>query len=534
VIARVQAAILAALAACVLVAASGCWPAAGPAPRRVSLIATGLSKGNLYPQVRRYSRGRTRTLGGFASIATRVRELVAERTGRGGALVVDLGGNLAGSAESLASRGSIVVDMMNQVPYSASLVSNLEFAFGQQVLESRVAEARFPFLATNVSFAAAGPGAGTAPEAPPRPPGASGGLAGRVRREVTVVVEGMKVALVGISPPNLLQITAPEAAAGVTVDADLRRVVDEAARAKASGAALVVALAKVPVDRPPDAVRAAIAGSPIDVVLGIDYLRGDSGVKRWGDAWVAGIPADIAGARVLVVDLELTAGRVTAAEADAEIVAPEVTAPDPAVAQALDRYEREHLAPMRAVVATASTPLERVHKAESTLGNVVTDAMMRRAPGAQLALLNSGAIQDDLVAGPITARDLVRVLPFDNTIVTLPATGRQIETLIQEILDRGSRYHVSGGGYRVQEGGQGTDRLLALSVGGRPATSTTTYVLATTDYIARRSPGLAARPTVHGSLRDALADHLRAHAGPVAGRIEGRVVFERPPPGPGR
>ncbi|MBI4863579.1 MAG: bifunctional metallophosphatase/5'-nucleotidase [Candidatus Riflebacteria bacterium] len=500
------------VAAAIVMVAAGCTEEPAPKTRRLSLIATGQLKGNLYPQVRHYSRGRTRTLGGFAALTTRINELIAERAGRSPTLVVDLGGNLAGSAESHASSGKIVVAMMNHVPYAASLLSNLEFIYGQAVLKERTAQARFPFLASNLTFADVE-------------------LARRVRREITTDLEGIKVTMLGVAPLGLVQISAPEVVSGVTVDPDLTAVLAAAAAAKKAGSTVVVALAKLPVDRPVPAIRDAVSKSQLDVLVGIDYGRTGFSTQKWGRTVVAGVPADAGGARVLTLDLEIAGGAVNAAEPGSavEIVSPEVTAPDRNVARELDGYERENLAPMRVKLGSAKTELTRAYKAESTLGNVVADAM-RRSSGARIALLNAGAIQDDLMAGDITLRDLFRVLPFDNTIVTVPATGDQISRLIQEILDRGSRYHVSGASYRVREAAQGGDRLLALEVGGRPAGPTEPFTLATTDYILKRT-GLfrGTRESGQGSLREALATYLKGQAGPLIGRVEGRVVFERPP-----
>lgn len=476
----------------------------------LTIVATGFLKGNLYPHQRHYSMGRSRTLGGFAHLVSRVREIITDRGPKGGVLLVDLGGHLSGSAESYASSGKIVVDMMNHLPYAAALVSNLEFTYGTQVLGARVSQARFPYVATNLGFA-------------------SDDLARRVRREVTVEVGGRRVAILGIAPLELHRICAPEAVAGVTVDPDLSRVLADAARAKASGADLVVALSKISVAGAPQALRDAIASSSIDILVGIDYERAGEDVERWGNTLVTGIPGDNRGSRIKIVDLALRPGTRLVAESSVESIAPEVAAADPEVAAELADYERQVLGPLARTVATARTWLSRAYKAESTLGNLITDAM-REATGAPIALINSGAIQDDLVPGDVTHRDLFRVIPFDNALVTIRVSGRAIEKAFRETLERGSHYQVSGMSYAAAEASTQGARLVNLKAAGAPLDPEATYTVALTDYILKHTRAFdGAKAAAHGNLRDALAELLARRRGPIDGRIEGRLAFERAP-----
>ena len=45
--------------------------------------------------------------------------------------------------------------------------------------------------------------------------------------------------------------------------------------------------------------------------------------------------------------------------------------------------------------------------------------VMRDATGAQIGFMNKGGIRCDLEAGPITAAGVYRIMPFDNTIVSI-------------------------------------------------------------------------------------------------------------------
>ena len=72
------------------------------------------------------------------------------------------------------------------------------------------------------------------------------------------------------------------------------------------------------------------------------------------------------------------------------------------------------------------TPIRRLVPA-SPLGNLVTDAYLAAVPGADVALNNSGGgLRADLPAGPLTYGSVFEVMPFDNLLVSLRLTGRQL------------------------------------------------------------------------------------------------------------
>lgn len=72
-----------------------------------------------------------------------------------------------------------------------------------------------------------------------------------------------------------------------------------------------------------------------------------------------------------------------------------------------------------------------VRCAESRLGNAVTDALLYGMP-ADCMLLNGGAIRHDLKAGDITFGYVVNVLPYDNALMRIEASGAHILEVLQK------------------------------------------------------------------------------------------------------
>ena len=493
-----------------LVLSSGCGSPPVP-PRKLTLVATGFMKGNLLPFTRVYSRNRTRVLGGMAHLAGRFRQIEQTAVAAGGGvLLVDLGNHLAGSVEAYVSRGQTVVEMMGKLPYACSLVSNMEFTFGPEILKARTAQAKFRYLSTNLSFT-------------------DRVMNERVRREVMVETAGLKIALLGFSPANLKQICAPEVVAQVNVDPDLAPVLKRADELKAKGADLVVLLTKLPTDSPPEDLKRQISTSSVDVLLGIDYAQDGGTIVTWGQTLVAGLPSDNRGSRMKVIELTFDAShKVVGKESSVEVVSPEACSPDPEIEKVMADFQAQVMVAFREKVGHVTTPLIRGWKEESTLGDLICDAM-RQLTKAQAAMINSGAIQDDIPAGDVTLRDILQALPFDNSITSIEVTGEKLREGLATSLKRNDTFQVSGMTYRTRDDADGNAILLDVKVGGQPLDAARTYTLAITDFALSRIEAFQpVRPVLKGSVRDVVLKAIKARS-PLEVRPDGRVVFERTP-----
>ncbi|MDQ0229559.1 bifunctional 2',3'-cyclic-nucleotide 2'-phosphodiesterase/3'-nucleotidase [Metabacillus malikii] len=94
-----------------------------------------------------------------------------------------------------------------------------------------------------------------------------------------------------------------------------------------------------------------------------------------------------------------------------------------------------------------------VRTKETNLGNLITDGMLWRAQkqntGATIAIQNGGGIRASIEKGDISLGDVLTVLPFANTLVTLDLTGQEIidalENGVSQVEDGAGRFpQVSG------------------------------------------------------------------------------------------
>lgn len=85
---------------------------------------------------------------------------------------------------------------------------------------------------------------------------------------------------------------------------------------------------------------------------------------------------------------------------------------------------------------------------ETAIGNLITDAVAE-VSGADIAVINGGAIRASLYAGDVYISDLAAVCPYRNTIVTVEMTG----VVLREMLENGISeiyYHRTPGGKFLQ------------------------------------------------------------------------------------
>src|SRR5450759_366806 len=88
-----------------------------------------------------------RAAGGFARLGTLVRKIREETQGR--VLFCDNGDTFHGTHPVVASRGEILVPILNQLGLNAMTVHS-DFAYGPQHLKSLASRLNYPVLATNI------------------------------------------------------------------------------------------------------------------------------------------------------------------------------------------------------------------------------------------------------------------------------------------------------------------------------------------------------------------------------------------------
>lgn len=176
---------------------------------------------------------------------------------------------------------------------------------------------------------------------------------------------------------------------------------------------------------------------------------------------------------------------------------------------------------------------ENVRTQETNLANLITDAM-RAKTGAAIAMTNGGGIRDSVDAGVITLEDVLDIHPFENIVVTLELTGREIIDALEHGVSRhpdhwGGFMQVSGIEYTFAPDQEPGERIVEVLFAGVPIDEDLTYIVATNDFLAAGGDEydmLDKEPLQEfDTLDNVILDHLLDHS-PVSPEVTGRITIQ--------
>ncbi len=456
--------------------------------------------------------------GGFAELMTALKK---ERAAAQVSITTFGGDLISPSLMSGLTKGTQMIEMMNAVGVDLAVFGNHEFDFGLDVARARIAESKFPWLATNVL-------------GPDRKP--FGGAAATALRELA----GFKIGFVGLLTPETESLSSPGKA---TVFVPFIEAGAAAAKAlKAQGADYVVALTHLSIAE--DRALAAKA-KDIDMILGghdhdpITFLEGGKLIHKAGhdNEFLA------------VVELTMTrtqtkdGPKVTAVPAWRMVPIVGI-APDPAVAALVKKHTDKLDAELNVKVGVAATPLDsrrnEVRAKENAIGNLFADAI-REATGADIGVVNGGGIRGDrqYPAGhEITRRDVLTELPFGNVTVLVELKGGDLKSALEHSVSRvaelqGRFLSVAGLTFAYDAKAEPGKRVEQVMVAGKPLDPARTYKVAANDYIVDGGDGFAdlkkGKVLIDASAGKLMAsqviDYIAAK-GAVSPKVEGRIVVK--------
>jgi 2',3'-cyclic-nucleotide 2'-phosphodiesterase (5'-nucleotidase family) len=248
--------------------------------------------------------------------------------------------------------------------------------------------------------------------------------------------------------------------------------------------------------------------------------------------------------RLAALSLLTTLALSTACQRSAYVAKPQLapvtaqpvtqTLPDDATALAtIAPYQQRVTDQMAMVLGTAPVAITK-NSGESPLANFVADLQRTRASREMgtpidLGVMTNGGLRAPLPAGPITMGSVFELMPFENELVVLDASGE----VVQQLFDYAARVKmaVSGATYTATPDGKAT----AILINGQlfnPAQDRM-YTIAISDYLAGGGDQLtflkSIKPRGTGVLlRTAIVEQiqeLNKQGKPVEARVEGRVKF---------
>jgi len=172
---------------------------------------------------------------------------------------------------------------------------------------------------------------------------------------------------------------------------------------------------------------------------------------------------------------------------------------EPATAAVVRDYEARLGTALDVVVGETTVALDaqsiRVRSAEQPIGNLIADAM-RAETHAAVALINGGSIRGDRTypAGPLTRRTLLAMHPFGNVVTVIDVTGqvllRALNAGVAKLPAAAGQFpQVSGMTFSVDASAPAGNRVRDVKIGGQPLDASKTYTMALPDYILNGGDG---------------------------------------------
>lgn len=457
-----------------------------------------------------------------------------------GFLLIDAGDVYQGTPLGTLTEGAAIIEYMNTVKYDAMALGNHDFDNGWQNLKRLAEQAQFPFLAANLYRQS------------------SSELVEFVKPYVIKEFGGVKIGLIGITLSATPSMSFPENIADLEFRSEVEALQKYVPEIRAQGVNTIIAITHTWLAYDPktaylemlDKVKnnpAAIGkgGNALEIaylVPGIDIMFTGHLHRGFYKPWEDPVNHTLIfqnyanGSNLGHVNFYIhrqtgkLAGYDFASDQGALFTLfQDDFLPDPEIARQIDALVQQSEAGFDAIIGSARSNLKRANQGESALGNLIVDAM-REAVQAEIAMANLGTLRGELRAGPITPREIFKIMPFGNRIVTMQVSGQLIKDLIEDRVSGNSRgMLISGCRVVINRKLPDGQRVVKLTVNNEPIDPQRQYRLAVSDYLAEGNSGFNRLTTVPidysnytGLLvRQAIIDYVRKHS-PLTPQIDGR------------
>jgi 5'-nucleotidase / UDP-sugar diphosphatase len=450
--------------------------------------------------------------GGFAKLAAVLERERAEGT----TFLVHSGDTISPSLLSGIDKGAHQIDILNQMGVTVMTPGNHEFDFGKDVFHSRIGEATFPIVTSNVREA-------------------DGSQPANTTDDLIVEADGIKIGFYGLTTWETPQVASP---GDITFADEVETAKKKQAELKEKGAEFVVAVIHSDIREDMEIAREGLA----DLVLsGHDehlstFYNGKTALTE------SYSQADYVVVTTITLEKTVEDGKTEISwTPEFDIVDTIGIEPDAKIGTLVQSYKDKLDKELAIEIGTTETALDSrratVRSQEAAIGNLIADAT-REAVGAEIGITNGGGIRADKeypAGSKLTRGDILAELPFGNKTVKLEVTGQQVKDALEngfsQVESTAGRFpHVSNLTVEVDLKKPAGERVVSVMVGGAPLDIAKTYTLATNDYMAGGGDGYTAfagaknliDPVSAQLMASQVIDYV-AEEGTVSPKVEGRI-----------
>jgi len=388
--------------------------------RPVTVVYTSDGHGNILP-VNMEVQGKSEAAGGLMKFKSFISGLDKPY------ILLDSGNMLHGAPEAVVTQGRMVVDIKNTLGYDACALGSYDFLYGRDILESLINSAEFPFLAANIFDEE------------------SESASGLLREPAFMEIGGVKVGVAGLVSPYAQNHIPAEKMGGLKQRDWQESAIRAAEKMSGEGADIRILLSNGGIEHDKN-ISEKIEG--IDVILG-----GQPNEKMRDAAIFNGVLLGHSGYEYahpgkLTLFYCSRQNKILSYTNKFEFISGEKYSESTEIKARLEEENIQDDFWEEIGVSENYMPNytvgEGVKHGELSIGNWQTD-LMREKMGADLAFQSPHRIRASIPKGRIKLRDIWSVSPFNDRIVKMELTGKQIREILEiSLSERYSIMQVSG------------------------------------------------------------------------------------------
>lgn len=448
-------------------------------------------------------------IGGMAHLATVINKLRDEKPEAH--LIMDAGDTWHGAGISVFDHGVSMVKIMNAIGYDVMTPGNWEFMYTKEHLLDLIEQSQFPVIAYNVTDREW--------EEPVLEP------------YVIKEVGGLKIAIIGLTYPWTALTSAITGAAqwfkfGIKEN-EARDLIEEIRSEEDPDLVVFVSHGGYGLDQKfatrVDGIDVYLSGHTHDEVF--DPVVWNNTIIFQGGAhakYVVRLDVDVEDKKIVDFDYELIKVRQNE------------VAPDPEIQKLIDEAYRPHLDKLSQVVGSTKNMLHRRDYWQSTIGNLITDAM-RATHNTDVSFFPAWRYGATLMPGEITAEDVYNIIPTDGHVYTYSLYGKQLKILLENILDSvsdidpysrvgGDMIRFSGMKLFIDIKNESGQRIISMHVGEEPFDPEKIYTIASAHTRFQTNPLFGAMNVIdtENTMVNDLIEYIRSHS-PIVSKLDDRI-----------
>jgi len=381
-------------------------------------------------------------------------------------LVLDAGDAIGPYPLAAFDSGETVIQIMNEMGYTAMTLGNHEFNYGVNTLLKRISQAQFAMLSANTYVK-----------------DKSKLLTqGYIQKEV----EGIKVGIIGLTTPTARYRASPQLQKSITFTNPISVAKDAVKKLKAKGCDFIIALSHLGYQDDMELIAqvgeinlvvGGEVGLPnektISVMLPINDTLGTALVYcPWFGEYIGRVDVRL--------EKQVDSGYVVKSVQARKYHLDGKTYPDEVVFASVPNLKTKLEQLMTNYQNTYHGMLGRVAENEKINSLDLIPLIIRKQTKAEIVLLNHGSLKVEVFEGDIQQMQVVESIRYSNQIVLLKLTGAQLKDALEH-----SKKQVSENRKLIQLG----LNSIGTVVNGRPINPKEYYSVATNDFLASGGDG---------------------------------------------